>query len=155
MQTIGAQSVVAVAKPVIGVTELEISEASSQSINSPQQNCVDNLPEPLKGLWKRSIEQLTEVEGVAVADLLQQYKDVFSLSEQDLGRTNLIGHQIDTGNVRPIKQKPRRTSPSKHAEIERQVEDLLQRGVVKHDRTENACAVSTSCFPIQSLRKVF
>ena len=43
----------------------------------------------------------------------------------------MIGHQIDTGNARPIKQKPRRTSPSKHAEIERQVEDLLQRGVVK------------------------
>ena len=66
-----------------------------------------------------------------MADLLHQYKDVFSLSEQDLGRTNLIGHQIDTGNARPIKQKPRRTSPSKRAEIERQVEDLLQRGVVK------------------------
>ena len=105
-QTIGAQSVVAVAKPVTGVTELEIPEANLQSINSPQQveeNCVDNLPEPLKGLSKRSTEQLTEDEGVAVADLLHQYKDVFSLSEHDLGRTNLIGHQIDTGNARPIK----------------------------------------------------
>ena len=66
-----------------------------------------------------------------MADLLYRYKDVFSLSEQDLGRTNLIGHQIDTGDARPIKQKPRHTSPSKHAEIERQVEDLLQRGVMK------------------------
>ena len=133
-QSIGAQSVVAVAKPVTGVTELEIPEANSQSINSPQQvveNCVDNLPETRKGLWKRSTEQLTEDEGMAVADPLHQYNDVFSLSEHDLGSTNLIGHQIDTGNARPIKQKPRRTSPSKHAEIERQVVDLLQRGVVK------------------------
>ena len=48
-----------------------------------------------------------------------------------LGRANLIGHQIDIDIARPIKQKPRRTSPSKHVEIERQVEDLLQRGVVK------------------------
>ena len=92
---------------------------------------MDNLPEPFKLLWKRSTEQLTEDESVALADLLHQYKDVFSLSEQDLARTNLIGHQIDTGNARSIKQKPRRTSPSKHAEIERQVEDLLQRGVVE------------------------
>ena len=66
-----------------------------------------------------------------MADLLHQHKNVFSLPEHDLGRTNLVGHQIDTGYARPIKQKPRRTSPSKHAEIERQVEDLLQRGVVK------------------------
>ena len=83
-QTIGAQSVVAVAKPVTGVTELEIPEASSQSINSTQQveeNCVDNLPQPLKELCERSAEQLTEDESVATADLLHQCKDVFSLSE--------------------------------------------------------------------------
>ena len=92
---------------------------------------MDNLPELLKELWKQGAEQLTEDENVAVADLLHQYKDVFSLSEQDLSRANLIGHKIDTGNTRPIKQKPRRTSPSKNAEIERQVEDLLQRNVVK------------------------
>jgi len=137
-QTIGAQSVVAVAKPVIGVTELEIPEVSSQSINSTQQvegNCVDNLPEPLKELWKRSAEQLTEDESMAVADLLRRYKDVFSLSEQDLGRTNMTRHHINTGNARPIKQQPRRTSPSKHAEIERQVEDLLQRGLVKESNS--------------------
>ena len=64
MQTIGAQSVVAVAKPVTGVTELEIPEASSQSINSSQQveeNYVDNLPEPLEGPWKRSTGLKTRV----------------------------------------------------------------------------------------------
>ena len=50
----------------------------------------------------------------------------------DLWREDTLGNNApDTGNARPIKQKPRRTSPSKHAEIERQVEDLLQRGVVK------------------------
>ena len=54
-----------------------------------------------------------------------------SLSEQDLGRTNLTKHHIDTGNARPIKQHPRRTSPAKRVEIERQVEDLLQRDIVK------------------------
>ena len=56
---------------------------------------------------------------------------MFSLSELDLGRTNLLTHCIDTGNARPIEQQPHRTSPSKHAEIERQVKDLLERGIVK------------------------
>lgn len=57
----------------------------------------------------------------------------FSLSEQDLGRTNLTKHHIyiDTGNAGPIKQHPRRTSPAKRVEIERQVEDLLQREIGK------------------------
>ena len=34
-------------------------------------------------------------------------------------------------DARPIKQQPRRASPSKHVEIERQVEDLLQRDIIK------------------------
>ncbi|KAL9967719.1 hypothetical protein ACROYT_G026008 [Oculina patagonica] len=133
-QTIGAQTVVAVAKPVTGVAELELPEANTQCTNNTQQVEEDSevlLPDPLKELWQRSTEQLTEEESKAVTELLHQYKDVFSLSEQDLGRTTLIRHHIDTGNARPIKQQPRRTSPSKHAEIERQEENLLQRGIVK------------------------
>ena len=38
---------------------------------------------------------------------------VVSLSEHILGRTSRIGHHINTGNTRPIKPPPRRTSPSK------------------------------------------
>ena len=133
-QTIGAQTVVAVAKPVTDVAELELPEVNSQCIKHTQhieENPGDMLPDPLKELWQRSTKQLTTEESQAVAGLIHQYKDVFSLSEQDLGRTNLIRHYIDTGNARPIKQPPCRTSPSKHVEIERQVEDLLQRGIVK------------------------
>lgn len=137
-QTIGAQTVVAVAKPVSNVAELEFPEINSQGstsgIDQSQRRAEESgdlLPDPLRELWRRSSEQLTEEESQAVAGLLHRHKDVFSLSEQDLGRTNLVTHNIDTGDARPIKQHPRRTSPSKHAEIERQVEDLLQRGIVK------------------------
>ena len=120
-QTIGAQTVVAVAKPVTGVAELELPQVNSQCINNTQhleENPGDMLPDLLKDLWQRSTKQLTAEESQAVAGLIHQYKDVFSLSEQELGRTNLISHHIDTGNARPIKQQPRRTSPSKHVEIE-------------------------------------
>ena len=137
-QTIGAQTVVAVAKPVTSVAELEFPEVDSQCTSSEvdqtqrgREHRGDTLPDPLKELWKRSSEQLTEEESQAVAALLHRHKDVFSLSGQDLGRTNLTRHHVETGNARPIKQRPRRTSPSKHAEIERQVDDLLQRGVIK------------------------
>ena len=63
--------------------------------------------------------------------MLHRHKDVFSLSEQDLGRTNLTKHHIVMGNEGRIKQHPRRTSLANSVEIERQVEDLLQRGIVK------------------------
>ena len=131
-QTIGAQTVVAVTKPVTSVAELELPGVDSQCAPSEVEQTPrsgefkgQTLPDPLRELWQRSTEGLAEEECEEVAKLLHRRKDVFSLSEQDLGRTNLVTHHIDTGNARPIKQQPRRTSPSKHAEVERQVEDLL------------------------------
>ena len=136
-QTLGAQTVVAVAKAVTSVAELELPQVDSESTtsevhrNHPEEEYEETLPDPLKELWERSAEQLTEEESHAVAKLLHRHKDIFFLSEQDLGRTKLIKHHIDTGNARPIKQQPRRASPAKHVEIERQVEDLSQRDIIK------------------------
>ena len=65
----------------------------------------------------------------------------FALSEQDLGKTNLTKHHIDTGNARSIKQHLRRTAPAKRVEIERQVEDLLQRDIVKKSSNPWSSAV--------------
>ena len=44
----------------------------------------------------------------------------------------LVTHHIDTGTAKPIKRQPRQTSPLKHAEIEKQVDDLLERGLMKN-----------------------
>ena len=86
------------------------------------ENRVLALPDPLRELWSRSFEQLTEVESQAVAELLHRHKDVL-FPEQGVGKTYLVRHNIDTSNARPIIQQPRRTSPAKLAEIEWQVED--------------------------------
>ena len=55
---------------------------------------------------------------------------MFSLSDGDLGTTHMVEHRIETRNAPPqsIQLQPRRTSPWKRDEIERQVTDLLQQG---------------------------
>ena len=78
---------------------------------------------------------MIEAESLAVAELLHRCKNMFLFSDQDLGRTNLVKHHIDTGNARPIKQQPCCNSPLKHAEIERQVEELLHCGIVKESNS--------------------
>ena len=48
------------------------------------------------------------------------------------------------------------TYENAHVPISVSIGDTFERGPTHiHDRTENACTVSTSCCPIQSLRKVF
>ncbi|KAL5488807.1 hypothetical protein EMCRGX_G017808 [Ephydatia muelleri] len=41
-------------------------------------------------------------------ELLHRFSDVISVSDTDIGRTDMVQHSIDTQNTKPIKQGPRR-----------------------------------------------
>ena len=56
--------------------------------------------------------------------LFNKYRDVFALSDADLGKTSLVQHVVDTGDAVPIKQRPHRTTPKHKQEIDRQVEGM-------------------------------
>ena len=67
-----------------------------------------------------------------IAQLLREYQDVFSRGDQDMGLTTLTEHDIPViAGTRPLRQPARRLGWEKEAEVERQVEDLLQRGLIE------------------------
>ena len=67
-----------------------------------------------------------------LADLLTRYEAVFSKNDQDVGRTELVYYSISTTKgTRPIRQPPHRLGPHKKQEAERQVQDLLARGMIE------------------------
>ena len=88
------------------------------------------VPEYLQELYTESVHDLSEKDSKQVQGLLCQYSDVFSKSEDDIGRTSLVKHTIDTGDARPVKQRPRRFPPVQQAEIDRQVKGLLEKGLI-------------------------
>ena len=47
--------------------------------------------------------------------MLTEYQDVFSKGPDDMGCTDLVKHQIDTGDARPIRQPPRHLPIAKQA----------------------------------------
>ena len=74
----------------------------------------------------RNIEEVKEI-----ASLLNDFKDVFSKNEEDIGLTNLIEHSIDTGNAKPIKQPPRRV-PIAFADKEKEIVQQMERqGIIR------------------------
>ena len=86
-----------VAKPITSVAELESTEAdphySKCEVDKTEQGGRKPWGNTTRSTWRavnQSSEQLTEEESQAVAELLHPHKDVFSLSEQDLSRTNLV-----------------------------------------------------------------
>ena len=89
------------------------------------------LPEHLTDLYDRAVENVPEGDRVLIRELLVKYQDVFSRDDKDLGRTSLVKHHIETGDSKPIKQAPRRLPPHQRKEVEKQVLDLLDRGLVE------------------------
>jgi len=65
-------------------------------------------------------------EHLVVAQLLSEYKDMFSCGDHDMSLTEAVCHEIPlaAGTV-PIQQPTRRLGPENEREVSRQVQDLL------------------------------
>ena len=62
------------------------------------------LPMHLKELYKRSTAGLTPDRCQQVYNLLKRYSHIFSAGSRDLGRTDVIKHQIDTQSATEVKR---------------------------------------------------
>lgn len=85
------------------------------------------------GIYQGLADQnYTNHEKSLVAKLLCDYQDVFSQGEHDIGHTFLVEHEIPTiPGSQPIRHPPRPLGPEKEAEVERQVADRPQRGLIE------------------------
>ena len=71
---------------------------------------------------------LSESNSRKIFDTLASFPDVFN---EGLGHTSVLSHHINTGNSTPIRQYPRRLPFHYTGEVEKQVKDMLQQGVVQ------------------------
>ena len=69
--------------------------------------------------------ELTDEQERQVKRLLHENREVFSTSEFDLGRNNLVQHRIDTGTNRPFKQQLRRHPMAYLPVIDEHVDKML------------------------------
>lgn len=76
-------------------------------------------------------DSLSAEENSRLKDLLQANINVFSASISDLQSTPYIQHSIDTGNATPIRQRSYRHSPAAKAEINKQIEEMLQAKIIE------------------------
>ncbi|CAM4605894.1 unnamed protein product [Caretta caretta] len=63
-----------------------------------------------------------------IKELCTRYTPTFSATP---GLTERAYHSIDTGNARPIRVQPYRVSPQAKTAIEREIQDMLQMGVIR------------------------
>ena len=66
-----------------------------------------------------------------MAELFTKFSYTFASSSLDLGHTRLIQHEIDTGDARPMKQRPYRVSNSQRLEIDHHISNMLDQNIIQ------------------------
>ena len=70
-------------------------------------------------------------EKTKLQDLLWKYKDLFQLPGQDLGHTNIMSHKIKLKpDSQVFRSQPYRSNPRIREEISKQVQDMLNKGII-------------------------
>ncbi len=107
---------------------------------APVENCAgsvgatkktEELPHHLRDLYDRSVTHLGPDEKRRVSQLLHEFPDVFSAGPHDLGCTDIVKHQIHTGDAAPIRQSPRRLPLAKKQEADAILLDMQKQGVIE------------------------
>jgi len=74
---------------------------------------------------------LPESGSLALCEILKDHIDVFSKSENDLGRTDIITHRIEAGNAKPVRQQLQRYPPAHIEAISQHVDNMLEQGIIE------------------------
>ena len=76
----------------------------------------------MEEVCQRSSVGLSTDQREQLRQLLTKFKDSFVWSEQDVGYTHLMQHEIDTGDARPVKIRPRRIALARQETADMAVE---------------------------------
>lgn len=84
---------------------------------------------------------LDESQKLEISTLIQKFASCFAFHADQVGRTQLAHHIIDTGNSRPIKQRPYRVSKYERNVIDQQVEEMQKNNIIQPSKSPWASPV--------------
>ena len=84
---------------------------------------------------------MSETAKAGLRALLCKHSRLFAESDDDIGRTHLVQHDIQIGEAAPIRQPPRRVPEVQREIIEEEVAKMLRQGVVEPSQSPWASPV--------------
>ena len=89
----------------------------------------DKLPQalPSKSMGP-SITNLPEITHPAIAQIIEEYKLLFS---PQIGRINIMHHNIDTGDASPVKVPPCHIPFHYVDRVQKQLTDMVHEGIIR------------------------
>ena len=124
--TIDKGCTVALLVPAAGVIDVGIDKVINSSEGSEE-----SLAEHIQPLLDECKKEIGLLESLKLSSFLKNYTDVFSSPNGKLGVTHKAEHTIDTGDAIPIKQRAWRMPFARREVAEKEVERMLEQGVLE------------------------
>ena len=84
---------------------------------------------------KWAATRLTDEECQQLRTAMAARRHLFAAGKKDLGRTNIVKHQIHTGDQPANKQRVRRYPAARREEERQLVEDMLAIGIIQESNS--------------------
>jgi transposase InsO family protein len=114
-----------------GITLATLEPASIGQPTTESGEVNDAMAQIIDDMISRVDNEVSNDYRADIKRMLWKYSAAFSVSETDLGRTDIIKHTIDTGDARPVRQPLRRHPPAYQEAIKEHVTTLLSQGVIE------------------------
>ena len=66
---------------------------------------------------------------------INKHKEIFASKDSELGHTDTVQMEIETGDHPPLKLKPYRTPLHKRQIVEKAIDEMLQAGIIKRSKS--------------------
>jgi len=137
-ETIPFRLVNPTSKPVTlykGATLGTFAEANGNLTVQPVGDAIESKPSPSQSQTSIPVDftssNLQPSQQAQLQALLDEYRDIFALNPNELGRTSLIQHSINTEGHAPIRLRPYRVPQVQKEVIEKHIDDMLERNVIQ------------------------
>ena len=99
--------------------------------------------QPLAQEMQTLVDQvdLPSVDKEELRALLQKWKKVFATHDEDFGRTDIVQHQIPTGDAAPVRERHRPLPPLMYKEMRTLLGDMLEKGIIKESHSPWAAPI--------------
>jgi hypothetical protein len=115
----------------MGQTVLDQDSIPIGNLPRLESECEEAIPDQFQVILDRCHDQLANDQLEKLKGLLVSNQSVFSMFKFDLGLTNLVQHQIDTKDEKPVKIPPRRIPLAQMKEIEAEIQKMLANDIIQ------------------------
>ena len=108
-------------------------ETSTEKITTREGKSSDVFVENLGSKMNRQNLNTDEIE--RATNLLNRWKHTFSTSFSDIGRTDLVEHEIKLTDDVPVKEPYRRIPPGMYEEVRQHLKEMLEAGAIRKSQS--------------------